>query len=513
MNKLALKYLVQRKSLCALALSLVMSKALALSLENEAFLNDLLGEDTFDCVILPHAIVDVSSGVSGRLEQIWVERGDTIERDQLLAQLESGVERANRELARARAAISSEISLSKVRFDYDTRKKQRVDTLYDQSAITPQEKDEVDKDAALARLQISQAQERKHLAELELRRAEELLKLRYVKSPIAGVVVERFKWTGEYVEEEPILRIAQLDPLRVEVIVPIEMHNRIDKYLDAQVLPENEPDNSRDATITVIDPMGDPASGTFRVRLKLPNPGNQLISGIKCKARFAKREHNPDVIQHGSLDDAKPAEGIAPIGWLPKTIDFATADPDVSPVESVFAGASVNQEHPIPRVCHALGPIDNRKDVEQMVERLSQTGPIVTVVRETRLSSPNGFIVLLAPGLDEDVGSLAHKLRLHGVDDLLVMKQGVYQGQISVGVYNYHEAASSRVAALTQLGFAAEARERKKSITNWWIDVETVSQRNRTLHELLAATEFEINATECLKLPVPSSEFYATTLK
>jgi hypothetical protein len=32
----------------------------------------------------------------------------------------------------------------------------------------------------------------------------------------------------------------------------------------------------------------DAASGTFGVRLELPNPGNQIPAGAKCKARFLK---------------------------------------------------------------------------------------------------------------------------------------------------------------------------------------------------------------------------------
>jgi len=40
------------------------------------------------------------------------------------------------------------------------------------------------------------------------------------------------------------------------------------------------------ATVTVVDRVLDAASGTFGVRLTLPNPDLQLPAGIRCKVRF-----------------------------------------------------------------------------------------------------------------------------------------------------------------------------------------------------------------------------------
>jgi multidrug efflux pump subunit AcrA (membrane-fusion protein) len=37
----------------------------------------------------------------------------------------------------------------------------------------------------------------------------------------------------------------------------------------------------------VVDRVVDAASGTFRVRLELANPGNRIPAGIKCAVRFA----------------------------------------------------------------------------------------------------------------------------------------------------------------------------------------------------------------------------------
>ena len=146
-----------------------------------------------------------------------------------------------------------------------------------------------------------------YLARLELARAEEVLKRRLVESPIDGVVVERFKWPGEYVEEEPILRVARLDPLWIEVVAPVALHGEVQKNMLAEVMAETEGGKPREARVIVVDPMGDAASGTFRVRLELPNPDHSLLGGVKCKARFPKPARYAPVSADEKVAVAEPA--------------------------------------------------------------------------------------------------------------------------------------------------------------------------------------------------------------
>jgi multidrug efflux pump subunit AcrA (membrane-fusion protein) len=38
--------------------------------------------------------------------------------------------------------------------------------------------------------------------------------------------------------------------------------------------------------VIVVDPVVDAASGTFGVRLELPNPEHAIPAGLKCRVRF-----------------------------------------------------------------------------------------------------------------------------------------------------------------------------------------------------------------------------------
>jgi multidrug efflux pump subunit AcrA (membrane-fusion protein) len=99
-------------------------------------------------------------------------------------------------------------------------------------------------------------------------------------------VVERLKSPGEFVEDKPILRIAQLDPLRVEVIVPVARFGTITTGMRAEVTPELSKRRKYIAQVTIVDKVVDAASGTFGVRLELPNPGNFIPGGLRCSLTF-----------------------------------------------------------------------------------------------------------------------------------------------------------------------------------------------------------------------------------
>jgi RND family efflux transporter MFP subunit len=244
------------------------------------------GVPEMDCLIEPHLVVDVNSSVVGKIETIAVEKSNLVEKGQTLVELESDVERATVELAKARVEMDAELRTHKTSYAFAKRKLTRFDDLFRDEVVPLHKKDEVETEANLAALQIRQAKENQRLAELEYERAVVLLEQRTVRSPITGVVVDRFKAPGEFAQDEPILRLAQLDPLNVEVIVPASFFGQIQTGMKANVIPEAPKDGNYSAEVTIVDRVVDASSGTFGVRLELPNPDYKLPGGLKCRVSF-----------------------------------------------------------------------------------------------------------------------------------------------------------------------------------------------------------------------------------
>lgn len=265
--------------------------------------------ETRDCVIVPHRVIDVSSAAPGLLESVSIERSDLVTQGQVLARLESNAERAAVELADAWASIQSEIRLQSITRALDKRRMDRLGQLYSTKAVALDDKDQAETDVLLAEVRLRQAREKLWIRELDAKKAVALLERRTIRSPIAGVVVERFRSAGEYVENQAIARIVQLDPLQVETILPMHRFGSIQPGMRASVSAENDPSVVHTATVAVVDRVGDAASGTFGVRLSLPNPDRRIPAGLKCTLSFlpaqAAAPANADPLPAADEPDAK----------------------------------------------------------------------------------------------------------------------------------------------------------------------------------------------------------------
>ena len=259
--------------------------ATAPALAQNAFETGDLYEER-DCVIWPHRVVDVSTVVPGLLDSVSVERSDEVEAGQAMARLESSAERASLELAEAWASLESEILTEQTAGALDQRREERISRLYVNRAVALDHKDEAETKVRLAGLRLRQANEKRWIRELDASKAKAFLERRIVRAAISGVVVERFRNAGEYVENQPIVRIASLHPLRVETIVPMDLFGRVEKGMRAEVRAEHDPETVHRATVSVVDRIGDAASGTFGVRFALANPDRSIPAGLKCRLRF-----------------------------------------------------------------------------------------------------------------------------------------------------------------------------------------------------------------------------------
>jgi RND family efflux transporter MFP subunit len=272
------------RSAAGLAASLIIAGAVAAKAEPVPEL---------DCVIEPQQLVKLSTPVVGVIGRIDVDRGDVVTKGQELGKLEDGLEQANLKLARAKASNESGIKAVEARLDFLHKKYDRVSGLAAKSVGygSQQASEEAASDVNVAEAQLKEAELTLQIARLEVGQAEETLKQRTLVSPIDGVVTERLLVPGEYRNEQsPILTLAQIDPLRVEVFVPTSQYGRIKIGSNAEIHPQQPIGGSYAATVTVVDQVLDAASGTFGVRLALPNPDLRLPAGIRCKVLFETQE-------------------------------------------------------------------------------------------------------------------------------------------------------------------------------------------------------------------------------
>ncbi len=240
-----------------------------------------------DCLVKPEMYVELSSPVESVLEEILVEIGDPVEKGQPLAQLEASVEKAKVRLARLQAKSSSDVENRKEQLRYAKQYHKRMTDLLTQNSVSQYETDKAETEVALAQIELNKAKEKRRIAQVNLELAQSQLALRTIRSPIDGLVVDRYAMVGEAVAGRTIMKLAKVDPLKVELIAPTEYFGLIQKGMEVEIYPEQPADQVFMATVTIVDQLIDPASGSFTVRMELPNPEDKLVGGVNCLANFA----------------------------------------------------------------------------------------------------------------------------------------------------------------------------------------------------------------------------------
>ncbi|MCP5144156.1 MAG: efflux RND transporter periplasmic adaptor subunit [Gammaproteobacteria bacterium] len=239
-----------------------------------------------DGLLEPDMVVDIASPVSGVIQTVKVDRADSVVAEEVVAELQNEVQQAQVELAQTRVRLEAEIQARSAALEFARRQLERKNELWDKRVIPQQDRDEAEARARVAQHDYNAAVEKRRIAELELNLAQRDMEQRQIRSPIDGVVLQRFIEPGGRVDEQPILRVARIDPLRVEVVAPLQLFDAIKPGMRARIVPELPQSDAYTGTVTRVDRVIDPASGTFTVRLTLPNPDGRLPSGLRCKVVF-----------------------------------------------------------------------------------------------------------------------------------------------------------------------------------------------------------------------------------
>jgi len=402
-----------------------------------------------DCVINPYRVVDVSSPVAGVIEKLFVGRSQQVSAGQVIARLEGSVERANVDLARYRASVESEVELGMVNINFDRLRKKRIDSLLKESNVSRETADQVEREVQQSEWKLRQARELAKIRKLELRKAQAQLGQKSISSPFDGFVLDIFKYPGEYVEDQAIARLAQLDPLVIEAIVPMENFGQIQPGMQADVVPDVLLKNKLRGEVIAVDRIGDTASNTFGVKLSMPNPENRIPAGLKCIASFIEMTPEQIAAQANITTTEEP-----PDPELAKSVVTETADKESTSLLSSVIGNANAATTPVKTVVDSDDSID--KDMMQSINE----NPVQSEYEMTASlkKTPTSYMVMIKkPESRAATEALVVQLRGAGVNDFFVYRQ---RDRISLGIFETRAAAEKRRREIESLGFTTRTLER-----------------------------------------------------
>ena len=277
--------------------------------------------ESLGCLIEPDRVADVGSQAVGVLAKISVERGDVVSAGQVVARLTAQVERASLQVAQAKSTADAEYKQAVAASVLAQRKLERTRDLLKKDFVSDQALDQAEAESQVADQRVAQSREAQRVAVREFHLSSAQLGQREVRSPFEGIVLERYRTEGERVEREPLIRVARIDPLWVEAIVPEAQYGSIQAGQAALVKTDLPNFAGLHATVTLVDRVIDPASNTFRVRMVLPNPDRRIPAGLRCRVEFTvvKPLNKPAM-------SVKPAASMAPAALaIPPTEGSALA--------------------------------------------------------------------------------------------------------------------------------------------------------------------------------------------
>ena len=444
------------------------------------------GENTIpnlDCVIEPSEIVDLGSGVAGVIETISVDRSDLVKKGTVIAELESSVEQASLTLAKARAGLNTAIKLRQQTAALGHLTLERNQALLRKSAVSRQDIDQLKSETRIANLQVRQEKENKRIAGLEAKRAVAILQRQTIASPVDGVVMERFKSAGEYVDGEPILRVAQLDPLHVEVIVPVDYLGQIVPGMQAEVTAQAGTSGKHMATVERVDQVADAASGTYGVRLSLSNPDYKIPAGLRCKVGFLPMEEK-DSMKLVEDDNAEKIKAEAESVELPD-----------SPIKTSALEAAKSSSESMPESCYSVGPVYTEIVARELSSKLENLSNDLSL-RKEKVILNRGFLVLAA---DESAvkisGLLETRLGKAGITNRYVITRGKNKNRVTVGTYFSRQSAIKRQKQLAASGFGTEVVPRRKKTTQYWLDISPKSGKKLKAQFLKLSSDIRPSVT------------------
>jgi RND family efflux transporter MFP subunit len=245
----------------------------------------------------------VSSKVTGKIAEIFVEEGMAVEKDQVLARLDpinsqTMLTMSRRELEASRRNLAEiEVRLAEAR-----RNLTRNEALVQQQLIsqTALDASNAEVNALAARLAASQAQVEVAESALAIRQID--YQDLEVRAPFAGVVISKDAQPGEMISpmssggftRTGIATIVDMDSREVEVDVNESYINRVKNNQRVEATLDAYPDAPLAARVINIVPTADRTKATVKVRIGFEKLDSRILPDMGIKVRFLDDQPAPE---------------------------------------------------------------------------------------------------------------------------------------------------------------------------------------------------------------------------
>lgn len=237
--------------------------------------------------LAPRSRVAVKPKLPGAIDRVLVDIGDAVTMGQTIAtidrrEIDAQVDASVAAVAVAKAALdTSEAGLASAVLEHD-----RAKVLFDKGALPRQRLDAAETSHRASVAQRDLATANLAQANAALRRSREVQSNSTVTSPVTGFVVERNYDSGAMPGDKPIVVVADLREMKLEAGVSEFEAGRLRPGMKADVLVQAKPGAKFTGQLAAIAPEVDERNRHFKIDVRVPNTGRELLSGMFATARL-----------------------------------------------------------------------------------------------------------------------------------------------------------------------------------------------------------------------------------
>jgi len=250
--------------------------------------------------IFPEYESKIGPKISGTIEIVYVDEGDKVRKGQPLVQLDQqNLLIVVRQGQAAVRVAEAQLKEAEVKVENLKKERERLANLLKKNVISQQKYDDIDTAYSMAVTGIEVIRAQIFSARENLAMAEQKLSDTVIIAPFSGLIVKRFINQGEFVSTmppSPLFLIMNIDKVKTEIGLP-EIHiARIHIGNPVDVIVDTYPDSIFKGTVSTINPMVDPVSRAFTVKVEIPNKDHRLKPGMFARVTIYPTIHKGALI-------------------------------------------------------------------------------------------------------------------------------------------------------------------------------------------------------------------------
>jgi RND family efflux transporter MFP subunit len=253
----------------------------------------LLREDSE--IVLPGSVEPLAEATlypqaNGYIQRFLVDIGAHVKEGQLLAEIETPA--LDQELDQAKASLvqaQATLKQTEAARDYSNTSLQRYAVLKPSGVASQQELDQRRSEALVSESNVAAAQAAIAVQQANIRRLIKLLEFSRVTAPFDGIITMRSIDKGTLVTSgntTPMFRLVATDPVRVFVQVPQDVAPSVSVGSSATVSVREFPGRAFVGEVKHTAGALDMASRTMTTEVRVPNPGNEILTGMFSYVTF-----------------------------------------------------------------------------------------------------------------------------------------------------------------------------------------------------------------------------------